>query len=119
MVGDREHDIIGALNNGMASIGVTYGYGHRQELQRAGAVFIVDSPMELAHILLNIKVKDADEIQSRIHAKMSATQKWEAVLSLRETAWRLKMASVRSKHPDWNESKVTNEVRKVFLYAVT
>jgi len=52
MVGDREHDIIGAHNVGIDSIGVTYGYGSRQELVDSGAGVIVDSPTELASLLL-------------------------------------------------------------------
>ncbi|WP_219837890.1 HAD family hydrolase [Paenibacillus sp. R14(2021)] len=37
MVGDRKHDIIGAANNGLASIGIGFGYGSKQELEDAGA----------------------------------------------------------------------------------
>ncbi|HDR7861772.1 TPA: HAD family hydrolase, partial [Bacillus toyonensis] len=32
MIGDRKHDIIGANHNGIASIGVLYGYGSENEL---------------------------------------------------------------------------------------
>ena len=32
MIGDREHDIIGAKENGLKSIGVLYGYGDENEL---------------------------------------------------------------------------------------
>ncbi len=44
MVGDREHDILGAKANALGSIGVTYGYGSQQELQSAGADRVVHSP---------------------------------------------------------------------------
>ena len=47
MVGDRKHDVIGALANSMTAIGVTYGYGSRQELHEAGASRIVDRPGDL------------------------------------------------------------------------
>ena len=40
MVGDREHDIFGARQNGLKSCGVLFGYGTRQELEKAGADFI-------------------------------------------------------------------------------
>ncbi|MEG1541521.1 MAG: HAD family hydrolase, partial [Oscillospiraceae bacterium] len=43
MVGDREHDIIGALANGLDTIGVLYGYGDRAELEAAGATYIVEN----------------------------------------------------------------------------
>ncbi len=36
MVGDRDHDIYGAKENGIESLGVLYGYGSREELKKAG-----------------------------------------------------------------------------------
>ena len=50
MIGDRHHDIRGALLNQMHSIGVTYGYGSRTELVSAGAHLLVDSPQQLSAI---------------------------------------------------------------------
>jgi phosphoglycolate phosphatase len=44
MIGDRLHDMEAAVFNGLRSIGVTYGYGGRQELESAGAMVICDSP---------------------------------------------------------------------------
>lgn len=41
MVGDREHDIIGARQVGIDSIGVMYGYGSKEELVAAGATHII------------------------------------------------------------------------------
>jgi phosphoglycolate phosphatase len=52
MIGDREHDIIGAKTNGIFSIGVTYGFGSREELQNAGADAICDSPEEILALIL-------------------------------------------------------------------
>ena len=37
MIGDREHDMIGAVNNALYGVGALYGYGTRQELQASGA----------------------------------------------------------------------------------
>ena len=48
MIGDREHDILGAKANGLASIGVLYGHGNLEELQKAGADKIVETVQELA-----------------------------------------------------------------------
>ena len=42
MIGDRKHDIIGAKENRLDSIGVLYGYGDREELSQAGADYIVE-----------------------------------------------------------------------------
>lgn len=52
MIGDREHDIIGANEVGINSIGVLYGYGDRNELEKAGADFIVDNVADIGKILL-------------------------------------------------------------------
>lgn len=51
MIGDRHHDIDGAKEAGISCIGVTYGYGTREELQEAGAMEIVDSVKELGKLL--------------------------------------------------------------------
>ena len=48
MIGDRSHDIIAARANGIRSIGITYGYGSREELTDAGADLILGSPREIA-----------------------------------------------------------------------
>lgn len=51
MIGDREHDIIGARANGIDSIAVTYGAGSREELTAAAPTWIVDSVGALAAAL--------------------------------------------------------------------
>lgn len=53
MVGDRSFDILGAKKNGVFGIGVTYGYGTREELVRAKADYIADSPQEIMEIMKN------------------------------------------------------------------
>lgn len=52
MVGDREHDVIGARENGLPCIGVLYGYGSREELEDAGAHAVCESVRELLQVLL-------------------------------------------------------------------
>lgn len=52
MVGDRKHDILGAKENGLDSIGVLYGYGDRPELEQAGATYIAPTVAELEALLL-------------------------------------------------------------------
>lgn len=54
MVGDRSHDISGAKKCGILSIGVLYGFGSREELQNAGADFIVSAPSELQNLLITL-----------------------------------------------------------------
>lgn len=52
MVGDREHDIIGATTVGIDSIGVEYGYGDYDELSDAGATYIVKTVEGLKELLI-------------------------------------------------------------------
>ena len=47
MIGDRAHDIVGARANGMASLGVTWGYGTAAELHAAGADHVIDAVDDL------------------------------------------------------------------------
>lgn len=51
MVGDRLHDIAGARENGLDSIGVTFGYGSEAELTQAGATYIAHNFEELEQLL--------------------------------------------------------------------
>lgn len=53
MVGDRNHDILGAKENGLDSMGVLYGYGSREELEEAGADYIAETTADIAEIILN------------------------------------------------------------------
>lgn len=52
MVGDRKHDLIGAVANRMTPVGVAYGYGSVEELEGAGASAIAASPADLPGILI-------------------------------------------------------------------
>lgn len=47
MVGDRQFDMIAALQNGLAALGVTYGYGSEEELLQAGAMHLCCQPREI------------------------------------------------------------------------
>ena len=51
MIGDRKHDLIGAIANDMRPIGVSYGYGSIEELRSAGAVDIASSPESLPAVV--------------------------------------------------------------------
>ena len=52
MIGDRLHDVHGAAENGVETIGVLWGYGDHAELSEAGAKMLAGTPAELADILL-------------------------------------------------------------------
>lgn len=50
MVGDRYHDIEGAKANDLKSAGVLWGYGSKEELQNAGAEYILSEPFEILQL---------------------------------------------------------------------
>ena len=51
MIGDRLHDIEGAKKNGLKSCGVLFGYGSREELENAGADYIVNEVIDLYKVI--------------------------------------------------------------------
>ena len=51
MIGDRHHDIEGANQNGIDSIGVLFGYGDREELETAGATYIAETINDILKFL--------------------------------------------------------------------
>jgi len=57
MIGDRKHDIIGANNIGIDSIGVTFGYGSVEELNNSNPTYIVNDVNELKEILMGSFIK--------------------------------------------------------------
>ena len=52
MIGDKEHDMIGAGICGVDSIGVLYGFGEREELENHGATYIAETVSDLEKIFL-------------------------------------------------------------------
>lgn len=57
MIGDKKHDIIGANNNSIDSIGVTYGYGPYEELSFSNPTYIVKCVDQIIDILVRTQVK--------------------------------------------------------------
>ena len=53
MIGDRRHDVEGAALNGLACAGVLFGYGSEEELTKAGACALPESPEALEKYLLD------------------------------------------------------------------
>lgn len=67
MIGDRKHDLLGAIANDLQPIGVSYGYGSVEELETAGAIAIAASPAELsAEVLRRVQElnRNATALQS-------------------------------------------------------
>ena len=53
MVGDRHHDVHGAKEHGINTIGVLWGYGDSDELTEAGAIALVSDTVALRDEILN------------------------------------------------------------------
>ena len=51
IVGDREHDVLGAEKIGIDSVGVLYGYGSEEELKNAGATYLAKTPADILNQL--------------------------------------------------------------------
>jgi len=54
MIGDREFDVLAARRNGMPTVGVTWGYGSREELEAAGAGSLCHAPADLGGAVLTL-----------------------------------------------------------------
>jgi phosphoglycolate phosphatase len=55
MIGDRKHDLVGANANEVASIGVLWGYGSREELEQERPLSIATHPDQISGILKNLR----------------------------------------------------------------
>ncbi|MDO4805450.1 MAG: HAD hydrolase-like protein [Lachnospiraceae bacterium] len=64
LVGDRKYDIQGARQCGIGSIGVSYGYGSREELEDVWPDCIVDSVTELRNVLIGQVRAEREAIRS-------------------------------------------------------
>jgi phosphoglycolate phosphatase len=51
MVGDRKYDIVGANKNGIDAIGVLYGYGTKEELEKEEPKYLCTDIMEIVKII--------------------------------------------------------------------
>lgn len=53
MVGDRLHDVEGAKENGIETLGVLYGFGSREELENAGAKLIAETVEDILRLIVS------------------------------------------------------------------
>jgi phosphoglycolate phosphatase len=51
MIGDRSFDIEGAVANGVNGVGVLWGFGSREELEKAGAYAVIEQPEHLGALV--------------------------------------------------------------------
>ena len=57
MVGDRKHDIIGAKQTEIETLGVKYGFARENELEEAGADYIAEQPQDIIRIIRELEEK--------------------------------------------------------------
>jgi phosphoglycolate phosphatase len=65
MLGDRKHDVIGAMRHAIPTIGALWGYGGERELREAGAAALCAAPTEVPSLLRRFP-------QAEAHAKTGA-----------------------------------------------
>jgi phosphoglycolate phosphatase len=68
MIGDREHDIVGAKVNNLRAVGALWGYGSREELEKAGADQLVERPDEIVAALSDVFSRRHCERSEAIHS---------------------------------------------------
>ncbi len=59
MVGDREHDLIGAANNGLRAVAAGWGYGSREELSSQHPEAIIAAPIKAGAYLLAMSLESS------------------------------------------------------------
>lgn len=55
MLGDRRHDALGALANGLTPLGALWGFGGRDELVAAGVTALADAPGDVARLVEELR----------------------------------------------------------------
>ncbi len=60
MIGDREHDMLGAKHCNIPRLGVLWGYGSKKELEDSGASICIESPKELRNAILTVATQYPD-----------------------------------------------------------
>ena len=53
MIGDTKYDMLGAAALGIPGVGVTWGFGSREELLKSGAGYLAETPEELGEYLIH------------------------------------------------------------------
>lgn len=60
MVGDTDFDVLGAKAHGIPCIGVTWGFGSREGMEKAGAVSLVETPEALVAAIISLTRNHSD-----------------------------------------------------------
>jgi hypothetical protein len=64
-------------------------------------------------------INQCDDVVDKTIRNYTPAQKWEQAVKLRQLAWDMKFAFVRSNHPQWSEEELRKVVKEIFLNATT
>ena len=111
MVGDRCFDVDGGKDNGIDTIGVTYGYGSREELEKAGATYVVDTVDELTDVLLGgaPRAKGVFITMEGVDGCGKTTQRNALIAHLEQLGWNVQL----TREPGGDE--IAEKIRELIL----
>lgn len=111
MIGDRCYDVEGGQANGIDTIGVSYGYGTREELEAAGATYVVDSVEALADVLLEdaLRAKGPFITMEGVDGCGKTTQRDALVAHLEQLGWAVQV----TREPGGDE--IAEKIRELIL----
>lgn len=62
MIGDRSHDVLGAVAHGVAALGVCWGYGTEEELRGAGADRVIATVEQLVPACCELRTQQREQL---------------------------------------------------------
>ena len=61
--------------------------------------------------------REIHPVQIEAYRKMSPAEKLNLAMELRDEAWALKRAHLRSLHLDWSDKELEETIREIFCHA--
>lgn len=110
IVGDRNYDIVGGKKNGIGTIGVSYGYGSRKELEEAWPDAIADSVRELRNILIGQYRDGKREKTDRLNEKGLPKSAAEGPQSVKNTEEMPNEEDVQEREAARNKRKGSEQI---------
>ena len=73
--------------------------------------------MQPEKTMVQQNINQCDDVVDKTIRNYTPAQKWQQAVKLRELAWNMKYAFVKSNNPTWSEEQIKNEVKEIFLNA--
>ena len=115
MVGDRSQDVDGARSCGLQCIGVAYGYGTREELEQAGAVYIADTVEDLGILASPNDEETTEHVES---VRKNHKNRWERkgitrrLKTEKPKTEKTKAEKTKTEKPEKEETKMETSVEE-------